>query len=341
MRNPLTRKWSRKPPPGTPINLSHPLVARSPQVNVAGGGGLVLACAFLEGTGGQCHDSGPLKMRSYQMDPANGMTASTLGFTACVATIYPPTWTGGPQGTVAYFQSAKTTAGTVTITQANEALFQAPYIPWPDNRGPATVMSRFLNLQATGNQAVQFYQCGNQDDTTSNGFAMYCGDTGDGVGTLTLGNGAAEVAAGGGTNGGFYPTVGNWHTAGCAYSGFSANHVCNFFMDGKMKRVTGTAGSSGSTQTSLYHTVGAIWINAGESGNGMDGNGSSAGGWDGYLDYVYVWNRLLSNEEMVSVWQNPYQIFEAPSSRVWFVSPAAAATIVDEDGMTFSYVSTW
>lgn len=91
----------------------------------------------------------------------------------------------------------------------------------------------------------------------------------------------------------------------------------------------------------------------GKTFDGTTGNGLPVYGNGGTLNYIHgfganssyfngsvkisaVWNRLLSDAELQSLSENPYQIFKAPSRRVWFSTSSGPTYTITAASGSFS-----
>lgn len=87
------------------------------------------------------------------------------------------------------------------------------------------------------------------------------------------------------------------------------------YQGGMGRTFNGTVG----TGTPLYGNGGTI--------NYLHGQGANTAFFNGSVKISAVWNRLLSDAELQSLSDNPYQIFKAPSKRVFFGAASPDRTV--------------
>jgi hypothetical protein len=116
------------------------------------------------------------------------------------------------------------------------------------------------------------------------------------------------------TSGGYQssltPVVGEFSISGIKFTGTTlADHT--LFLNGVFENATGTR---------VINTTGASYVVMGE------GLSQSTTGVTDKLFFYYHWNRALSDAEMLSIEQDPYQLFK-PTTPQTYTFPAAAAGI--------------
>lgn len=274
-------------------------------------GGLILCVPFLEGTpgtgegsGARAFDYSPVGMKSFT-GPL--VTPAQAGFALSTTNSLLSGFMTGDIGSALYLNSADVIVPGGVASQISEALFLAPRRLLVSTASQMTVIAKFTYLDDPGsNGPALFWACGNRDSENFS-LQLCLQDPSEGLSFIAE---AAVVST-------FVPnTVGKWYTVGASYNGLTATGQCNFMMNGQFQTANGTKGVAGDTLNDNYHEIGYFTGNAGTAGNVI--------GWDGLIEFCYVWNRILTPAEMLSVYENPYGIFAVPSTRRWFLPPSVS-----------------
>ena len=112
-----------------------------------------------------------------------------------------------------------------------------------------------------------------------------------------------------------HPTAAKWHRFVFTFDN-AVGSVNTMYVDGQPTSVTGTATTRSSTSTFISSTLFFFSKDATQ----RFGNGN--------IQDFTIYNGILSDAEIAADYDNPYQIFKAPSRRLFFPSTAVAAPVV-------------
>ena len=152
----------------------------------------------------------------------------------------------------------------------------------------------------------------NDGNTINAGWLLYCNAN---CTQLTMERASVNFAFGTSTA----IPVGKWTTVGVTYDG-SLNSATGGFIsyDGVGQTITTTANGSGIQGSDFANSmfVGRC---------GFNNNAGIAGCFDGQIEFLYIWRRKLSKEEILSIHNQPYAMFRNPRIQRHLVIPVAAA----------------